>query len=114
MFQEDPQLSEKLNTLYTLNSGDSVSTIAHRNLESSGDWRELADFNGIDIFQPLQVGKQIEIPSINQVKQMALSALQAQLNQSVNDLYKDLDLSGLKGSNPFGELPHQLITWVLR
>lgn len=113
MFQEDTQLSESLSQIYQLKAGDSLSKLAFEKLGDPSNWRELADLNNLDIFSALPVGQAINIPTTEQLKAMVISAAQAQVTNAVNDLTKDLDLSGLKIANPFGTLPHQLIEWVV-
>jgi LysM repeat protein len=113
MFQEDKQLSQSLSQVYQLKAGDSLSKLAYEKLGDPSNWRELADLNNLDIFKALPVGQPINIPTTEQLREMVIAAAQTQVTNAVNDLTKDLDLSGLKVANPFGSLEHQLIEWVV-
>lgn len=113
MFQKDKQLSESLSQVYQLKTGDSLSKLAFEKLGDSSNWRELAELNNLDIFKALPIGQTINIPTTEQLKELAINAAQAQVRTAINDLTKDLDLSGLKIANPFGSQPWQLIEYVL-
>lgn len=113
MFQEDKQLSQSLSQVYQLKAGDSLSKLAYEKLGDPSNWRELADLNNLDIFKALPTGQSINIPTTDQLREMVISAAQAQVTSVVNDLTKDLDLSGLKKANPFGTQPWQLVEWVV-
>lgn len=102
-------------------SGDSLSDLAYQTLGSVSNFRELATFNNLNIFQPI-VGQQIQIPSTDQLASM----VQAYINQNnpgiqnpaVINNYSGLtdptlDLSGMYASNSaWGEYPYQLISWL--
>lgn len=86
-----------------IESGDSLSAIAHQYLGDYGNWRQIAEKNAIDIFSSnsLQVGQIIEIP--------AISELADKLPDVVR---KQLDLSGIKvDENILNQ--RALISWIL-
>lgn len=76
-------------------SGESLATIAHRELGDVRSWRELAEANGIDIFGALPI-QEIKIPTPEEAEAWVV----AQSRNAINDLkgtvtdsqlYKDVD-----------------------
>lgn len=92
---------------------DSLLTLAKEKLGDSDLWREIADVNGLDIFEPLLSGRSIQIPSREQLETLAKDRLQQEAGRLLGDLEQQLDLSSLKQSNPFGSQAWQLIEWIL-
>lgn len=62
--------------------GDSLGKLADRYLGDVGNWRELADFNNLDIFSQIPQGLPIQIPDADQLR----SLLQGQIGQLANEL----------------------------
>lgn len=81
-----------------INPGDSLAKLAHDQLGDVSKFRELADFNGIeDIFEKLPIGKNLEIPSPDELKQLAMAQVQNLIGGQLGNLG---DLSGLASSIP--------------
>ena len=57
--------------LQQINSGDSLSVLAQRQLGDWRKWRDLADKNGLNPTIELQPGSQIEIPNLNELASKA-------------------------------------------
>ncbi|MBD2515186.1 LysM peptidoglycan-binding domain-containing protein [Nostoc sp. FACHB-973] len=87
--------------------GESLESIAHEFIGDYSYWREIAESNNIDIFQPIEIGKSIKIPSDKEIKDMAITV--------VNDILAELDLSPLsKGvASSYGTSDYRIIDWVL-
>lgn len=67
--------------------GDSLAKLAHDQLGDVSKFRELADFNGIeDIFAQIPVGKNMEIPSPDELKQLAIAQVQNLVGSQLGDL----------------------------
>jgi hypothetical protein len=90
--------------LYTINNSDSLEQIAYQSLGDLGNWRDIADKAGLEIFNRLPVGTKIELPTLAEIEEKFNPG-------SFNDAI--LDLSGLRQSNVTGQNPYQLIEWIL-
>lgn len=105
--------------IYQVGSADNLAAIAQKYLGSVSNFRELATFNNLDIFAPL-IGTTLKIPSADQIASMVSAAIaqnnaSSPLSEISGDLFKDLDLSGLRVSNEsFGSNPWQLISWIMQ
>lgn len=121
-----------LQNVTSLSPGDSLSKIAFDKMGDSSKWRELAEFNGQDIFEQLPIGKDLQIPNAQDLQAMAIAQIQQQLGKLPGDLGSiagDLDLSSIAGGQfqeallgklagklpgKAGELiqPRKLIDWL--
>lgn len=72
-------------------AGDSLYKLASENLGIADQWRELAQHNNINIFQGLDVGSYLKIPTEDDLKALATTQVKA-LTQTI---YADLDLSSV-------------------
>ncbi|MBW4421187.1 MAG: LysM peptidoglycan-binding domain-containing protein [Myxacorys californica WJT36-NPBG1] len=97
---------------YEVSSGSTLADIAYETLGSSSNFREIADWNELDIFQQLPIGQSLSIPSKEELKTLAINLAKTEVRKAVDPLLKDLDLSSLKAANPFGLFDHQLISWL--
>lgn len=87
-----------LQNITSLSPGDSLSKIAFDKMGDASKWRELAEFNGQDIFEKLPVGKDLQIPNAQDLQAMAMSQVQQLLGKLPGDLGSiagDLDLSSI-------------------
>lgn len=67
--------------------GDSLAKLAHDKLGDVSKFREMADFNGIEnIFEQLPVGKNMQIPSPDDLKQMAMAQVQNLIGSQLGNL----------------------------
>jgi hypothetical protein len=98
-----------------LTAGDSLEAIAWQAYADHSHWRELADLNDLDIFEALPVGQAINVPSLDEVKALAVKAIASQVQRLTGALSNaaaaQLDLSGLKQPAAAGEF--NLIGWSL-
>ena len=90
----------------TFNPGDTLSKIADQQLGDFTQWRELADFNNLDIFEQINPGVNLQIPDADQLR----SLLETQGQQLLNQLP---DLSSV-GASRFGNTLQEikLIDWL--
>lgn len=100
---------QPINRQYLLKAGDTLHDLAYQQLGGQTHFRELADFNNLDIFEPLPVGQPIEIPTQEQLQELTDQA-QQQIQRTVDSLTDQLDLSGIKQPDA---APQSLISWVL-
>jgi hypothetical protein len=70
-------------------NADSIADIAFDKLGDVTKFRELADFNGLDIFQQLPIGSEIKIPTPAELESIAREKLRSELGK----LTSSLDLS---------------------
>ncbi|MGJ3244934.1 MAG: LysM peptidoglycan-binding domain-containing protein [Elainellaceae cyanobacterium] len=91
----------KLKKRIEITAGDTLESLAFRHLGDGQNWRELADINEIDIFEPLQIGTLLDIPNKDE--------LQRRVNQAAEDLSDDLNLTPvLNKASEFKQ-----ISWIL-
>lgn len=101
---------------FRLNAGDALDLISYEKFGTIDYWRELAEENGIDIFDRLPIGQDIKIPTLESVKAKALEFARTKALDAATDFLEDgkldkFDLSSLKQEGT--ENPWQLINWVL-
>jgi len=85
--------------------GQSLASLAGSLYADNSYFRELAELNNLDIFDPESLaGRSIEVPSAEEIKARVSSAITSALSQN-------LDLSGIRG--PQSLSPQQLIEWLL-
>lgn len=101
-----PQLDKKITT--QLNT--TLPQVAHDFYGNFENWRELSIVNAIDIFAPLALGKEIKIPSKEEIDQL-VNEVQSNVNAITNIDYSKLDLSVLTVAVSSAN-PYQLIDWV--
>ncbi|MBE9110312.1 hypothetical protein IQ273_12905 [Nodosilinea sp. LEGE 07298] len=96
-------------TTQEIRPGQSLSSLAGSLYGDTSYFRELAEQNNIDIFNPESLaGLNIEVPSLEEVKAQATSAIESTLSQ-LN--IQSLDLSAIRG--PASLSASQLIEWLL-
>lgn len=127
MLQQDSDLERAIE----LAAGSSLPALAQQHLGDYSKWRELAELNGIDIFQALPTGQRLVIPSAEQLQELAQQRLTQLLGQTTGSdastrlqrlieqgisaaNLPELDLSSLKTANPYGQYPWQIISWILQ
>ena len=98
--------------LHVVNAGDSLSLLAAEAYGSVSNFREIADENGIDIFEQLPIGQAINLPSLETV-QAKVKAAQERITGLIDQADNLLDLSGIKSPGTGEGLAHQLINWIL-
>lgn len=76
-----------------VNAGESLSDIASTILGDSSMWRELADFNNLDIFSILEIGQTLKVPTKEEaerrLKNQAATEI-TQLNSKVQQTVTDI------------------------
>jgi len=81
--------------MYRIQAGDTLAAIAYKQLGSESGFRDIADANALDIFEPLPIGRVIRLPPKTERAIATLAPSLAQLKQ------------------PETGNPYQLISWVL-
>lgn len=94
----------------TIKAGDSLYKLAKKHLGARNRWRELALYNGIQPLDALQVGRQLTIPTQDEVKQIAAAILQSAPDPIANVITPNLDLSSVKQP---GTGEYSLVSWLL-
>ncbi|MBW4483027.1 MAG: hypothetical protein KME14_10825 [Tildeniella torsiva UHER 1998/13D] len=96
-------------TTQEIRPGQSLSSLAGSLYGDTSYFRELAELNNLDIFDPESLaGQTIEVPSVEEIQSRASSAIAPALSQ-LNT--QSLDLSAIRG--PASLSPQQLIEWLL-
>ncbi|MBE9178667.1 LysM peptidoglycan-binding domain-containing protein [Oculatella sp. LEGE 06141] len=62
--------------------GESLATIAHRELGIVDRWRDLADLNSIDIFSNIPIGTELQIPSVQDIERLARDRIGSVLGEA--------------------------------
>lgn len=83
-------------TAIVLQTGDTLSAMADRAFGDVTKWREIYEANGADIFGDLPIGKEIKIPTYQEVEAIAVAMSANALNDlkttaTNNQLYRDVD-----------------------
>lgn len=104
MLQQNDELRRRI---LRMPNATGLDVIAFDQLGDAGRFREIADLNGIDIFEQITSGKQIQIPNKDELVQIAVGAIGKTLSQYINE---KLDLSKLKNNSQY---PWQVIEWLL-
>jgi LysM repeat protein len=94
---------------YVVKAGDSLGNLADDIYGNVGNFREIADRNGIDIFEILPAGRKLDIPTKDEAK-AAIAKVTEQVARLADQIDK-LDLSKIK--QPETGNPFQLISWIL-
>jgi hypothetical protein len=93
-----------------IRTGQSLASLAGSLYGDSSYFRELAELNNLDIFDPQSLaGLSIQVPSVEEIQIRAANLAQGALAQLINT--QSLDLSGIKG--PASLSPQSLIEWLL-
>lgn len=92
-----------------IKAGDSLGNLADEIYGNVGNFREIADRNGIDIFEVLPVGRRLDLPTKDEAK--AAIAKVTQQAARLADQVNGLDLSSIK--QPETNNPFQLISWII-
>lgn len=90
---------------YVIQAGDSLESLSHQAYGQIESFRDIADVNGLDLFDELQVGAEIEIPTREQVSQ----AIESVTNRALA-VVDELDLSSVKQKSTVRN--SQLISWL--
>jgi hypothetical protein len=91
-----------------IRTGQSLASLAGSLYGDSSYFRELAELNNLDIFDPQSLaGLSIQVPSLEEIKGKASSAIASTISQ-LNT--QSLDLSAIRG--PASLSPSQLIEWL--
>lgn len=103
---------------HRITPGDTLSNLAHSLVGDYSRWRDLADINGVeDIFEAIEVGRSLEIPTADQLKERAIAfatdLARREGGRILDELTSGLDLSGLRSANVTGTQAWQLVEWVL-
>lgn len=95
----------------TIETGDSLVTLAHRYLGDEKQWRFLGEKLKISVFDPLITGQKIMIPDKAELLNFARTEGEKLISTELKKLYPQLDLSVLKIKS--GVNIANLIDWIL-
>jgi hypothetical protein len=85
-----------------ISAGTTLAQLAWEAYESNTAWRDIADANGLAIFEQLPVGRLITLPEKSTITEVVAAA---------SDLLQGLDLSSLKQPEVMGD--YSLFSWVI-
>lgn len=91
----------------TVPAATGLDVIAYELFGDPGNFREIAEVNGLDIFEQLPIGEQIEVPTQEEILAKAKEVIGSNLNDYIDS---KLDLSKLKQKN---EYLFRLIDWII-
>lgn len=74
-----------------ISNSDSIADIAFDKLGDATKFRELADFNGLDIFEQIPIGSEIKIPNVADLESLARD----RVKQELGKLTSSIDLSAI-------------------
>jgi LysM repeat protein len=95
----------------TIETGDSLYTLAHKYLGDESQWRSLGEKLKISVFDPLITGQKITIPDKVELLNITIAQGEKILSTELKKLYPSLDLSALKIGNKVDEI--SIIDWIL-
>lgn len=91
-----------------LSNGSSIADLAFDRLGDALNFRELADFNDLDIFDNLPIDLPINIPNAQDLQTMA----REKVRDALSDVAGDLDLSAIAAGRAGGVDVNQAIKLV--
>jgi len=101
-------MQQAIQQVQQLSSGQSIADLAFDRLGDSLNFRELADFNELDIFDDLPIDLPIEIPNPQDLQAMA----REKVRDALSGVAGDLDLSAIAAGRVGGVDINQAIKLV--
>ena len=101
-----------MSQIVTVESQDNLYTIAERVYGDETAWREVGEALKKSVFDPLISGEKIELPTKNELLNLAKKSAILIAQNELKKLYPELDLSVLKDI-PGSDNPDTLIEWIL-